>query len=64
MSDSQTPLGANPKFPEKYIDQSVLPTDIGIAEQWAVKTVADPFVGNLATPVNSCLLYTSPSPRD
>ena len=64
MSDSKTPLGANPKFPEKYIDQSVQPTDIGIAEQWAVKTVADPFVGNLATPVNSCLLYTSPSPRD
>ena len=53
MSDSKTPLGANPKFPEKYIDQSVQPTDIGIAEQWAVKTVADPFVGNLATPVNS-----------
>jgi len=53
MSDSKTPLGANPKFPEKYIDQSVQPTDIGIAEQWAVKTVDDPFVGNLATPVNS-----------
>ena len=57
MSDSQTPskeiLGASPKFAEKFIDQSVQPTDIGIAEQWAVKTVADPFVGNLATPVNS-----------
>jgi len=56
MSDSQTPkelLGATPRFSEKYIDQSVQPTDINIADQWAVTTVADPCVGNLATPVNS-----------
>ncbi len=57
MSDSQTTskelLGATPRFPEKYIDQSVQPTDINIADQWAVTTVADPCVGNLATPVNS-----------
>ena len=41
------------KFDEKYVDQSVQPNDIGIAEQWAVKTVSDPCVGNLQTPVNS-----------
>ena len=41
------------KFDEKYIDTSVQPNDIGVAEQWAVKTVADPCVGNF------CLLYTS-----
>ena len=37
-SQNQTPdstelLGASPKFSEKYIDQSVHPTDIGTAEQ-------------------------------
>ena len=28
-------------------------TEKPMSEQWAVKTVSDPFVGNLATPVNS-----------
>ncbi len=46
---SNTPV----KFPEKYRDQSARPTDIGIAEQWAVTPAADPCVGDLATPVNS-----------
>ena len=67
MSDFQKSFSESTssiKFDEKYIDTSVQPNDIGVAEQWAVKTVADPCVGNLATPVNSCLLYTSPSPRD
>ena len=27
--------------------------NIGIADEWAVRPVADPFVGNLSTPVNS-----------
>ena len=41
------------KFDDKYIDNSVKTDDIGVANQWAVKTVDDPCVGNLATPVNS-----------
>lgn len=41
------------KIAEKYIDQSVRPGDIAIADQWAVNPVADPCVGNLETPVNS-----------
>ncbi len=46
---SSTPV----KFDEKYVDTSVRPGDIGIADQWAVNPVADACVGNLATPVNS-----------
>ena len=56
MSDFQKSFSESTssiKFDEKYIDTSVQPNDIGVAEQWAVKTVADPCVGNLATPVNS-----------
>ena len=56
MSDFQKSFSESTssiKFDEKYIDNSVQPNDIGVAEQWAVKTVADPCVGNLATPVNS-----------
>ena len=56
MSDFQKSFSESTssiKFDEKYIDNSVQPNDIGVAEQWAVKTVTDPFVGNLATPVNS-----------
>ena len=56
MSDFQKSFSestSSVKFDEKYIDNSVQPNDIGVAEQWAVKTVADPCVGNLATPVNS-----------
>ncbi len=41
------------KFDQKYVSDTVLPSDIGIADQWAVNPVADPFVGDLATPVNS-----------
>ena len=41
------------KFNQKYVDSSVRPGDIGIADQWAVNPVADPCVGNLETPVNS-----------
>ena len=56
MSDFQKSFSESKssiKFDEKYIDNSVQPNDIGVAEQWAVKTVSDPCVGNLATPVNS-----------
>jgi len=56
MSDFQKSFSESTssiKFDEKYIDNSVQPNDIGIADQWAVKTVSDPCVGNLATPVNS-----------
>ena len=56
MSDFQKSFSESTssiKFDEKYIDNSVQPNDIGVAEQWAVKTVSDPCVGNLATPVNS-----------
>ena len=41
------------KFDQKYIDDTVLPADLGIADQWAVTPVSDPCVGNLSTPVNS-----------
>ena len=56
MSDFQKSFSESTssiKFDDKYIDNSVQPNDIGIANQWAVKTVSDPCVGNLATPVNS-----------
>ena len=56
MSDFQKSFSESTssiKFDEKYIDNSVKPNDIGIANQWAVKPVSDPCVGNLATPVNS-----------
>ena len=41
------------KFNQKYVDSTVRPDDLGIADQWAVNPAADPCVGNLATPVNS-----------
>ncbi len=41
------------KFDKKYVDSTVRPGDIGIADQWAVTPVADPCAGDLATPVNS-----------
>ena len=44
MSDFQKSFSESTssiKFDEKYIDTSVQPNDIGVAEQWAVKTVAD-----------------------
>ena len=56
MSDFQKSFSESTnsiKFDDKYIDKSVQPDDIGVANQWAVKTVSDPCVGNLATPVNS-----------
>ena len=56
MSDFQKSFSESTKsikFDDKYIDNSVQPDDIGVANQWAVKTVSDPCVGNLATPVNS-----------
>ena len=56
MSDFQKSFSESTnsiKFDEKYIDNTVKPDDIGVANQWAVKTVSDPCVGNLATPVNS-----------
>ena len=46
---SNTPV----RFPEKYVDRSVRPNDIGIAEQWAVQPAGDPCSSDLATPVNS-----------
>ena len=42
MSDFQKSFSESTssiKFDEKYIDTSVQPNDIGVAEQWAVKTV-------------------------
>ena len=59
MSDFQKSFSESTnsiKFDDKYIDNSVQPDDIGVANQWAVKTVSDPCVGNLATPVNSVIL--------
>ena len=56
MTDFQDPfLKSNKpvKFDQKYVDDSVRPGDIGIADQWAVTPDSDPCVGNLATPVNS-----------
>ena len=56
MSDFQKSFSESTnsiKFDDKYIDNSLQPDDIGVANQWAVKTVSDPCVGNLATPVNS-----------
>mgnify|MGYP001197479175 FL=1 len=56
MTEFQDPFlkSAEPvKFNKKYVDSSVRPGDIGIADQWAVKPASDPFVGDLATPVNS-----------
>ncbi len=41
MSDFQKSFSESTssiKFDEKYIDNSVQPNDIGVAEQWAVKT--------------------------
>ncbi|WP_320676109.1 photosystem I reaction center protein subunit XI [Prochlorococcus sp. MIT 1300] len=56
MTEFQDPFlksGKPVKFPEKYVDNTVRPGDIGVADQWAVKPAADPCVGDLATPVNS-----------
>ena len=56
MTEFQDPFlksGEPVKFDKKYVDDTVRPGDIGIADQWAVKPVSDPFVGNLATPVNT-----------
>ena len=56
MTDFQDPfLKSNQpvKLNPKYIDDSVLPGDIGIADQWAVNPPSDPCVGDLVTPVNS-----------
>lgn len=56
MEDFQKSLSESTKsikFDEKYVDKSVKPYDTGTAEQWAVKTVSDPCVGNLQTPVNT-----------
>ena len=42
MSDFQKSFSESTssiKFDEKYIDTSVQPNDIGVAEKWAVKTV-------------------------
>ena len=47
MSDFQKSFSESTssiKFDEKYIDTSVQPNDIGVAEQWAVKTVADLYI--------------------
>ncbi len=56
MTEFQDPFlksGEPVKLDKKYIDSSIRPGDIGIADQWAVTPVADPCVGNLATPVNT-----------
>ncbi len=56
MTEFQDPFlkSAEPvKFNKKYVDSTVRPGDIGIADQWAVTPVSDPCVGNLATPVNT-----------
>ncbi len=45
-STEETSRTANSAFPSSSMQ-------VGIADQWAVKPVEDPFVGNLATPVNS-----------
>ena len=56
MTEFQDPFlksGTPVKFNQKYVDQSVRPGDIGIADQWAVKPASDPCSSDLATPVNS-----------
>ena len=56
MSDFQKPSSESAnsiEFDDKSIDDSDQTDDFGVANQWAVKTVTDPCVGNLATPVNS-----------
>ena len=56
MTEFQDPFLRSNKparFPEKYVDNTSRPTDIGIADQWAVTPAADPCVGDLTTPVNS-----------
>ncbi len=56
MTEFQDPFlkSAEPvKFDKKYIDSTVRPGDIGIADQWAVTPASDPCVGDLVTPVNS-----------
>ena len=49
LQQSNSTLTEAIKLDEKYVDQSLT----GTAEEWSVKTVADPCVGNLQTPVNS-----------
>lgn len=41
------------KLDKKYIDSTIRPGDLAVADQWSVNPVSDPCVGNLATPVNS-----------
>ena len=56
MTEFQDPFlksGEPVKINPKYVDSSVRPDDIGIADQWAVKPASDPCVGDLVTPVNS-----------
>ncbi len=56
MTEFQDPFlkSSDPvKFDEKYVDSTVRPGDIGIADQWAVTPAADPCSADLATPVNS-----------
>ena len=52
MSDFQKSFSESTssiKFDEKYIDNSVQPNDIGIANQWAATPVSDSCVGYRAT---------------
>ena len=50
--DSQ-PTSSQPIESDQSQSQNIGESDYGVAKNWAIKTVTDPCVGNLSTPVNS-----------